>query len=187
MIFEPSRLEGAFLIRLDLHYDDRGAFARTMCEREMTEQAINGPFVQQNISLSTHAGTIRGMHFQKAPHAEGKLIRCVRGGVHDVIVDARRGSPTYLQHQAYVLDDHNKDQLYIPPGFAHGFQTLVDDVEVTYLMTDFYKAGAEAGFRFDDPMLAIDWPLSIGPISQRDACWPLLAGAAIPMFALPSS
>jgi dTDP-4-dehydrorhamnose 3,5-epimerase len=185
MIFELSRLEGAFLIRLDLHHDERGAFARTMCEREMAEHGIKGSFVQQNMSLSTHAGTIRGMHFQKHPHAEGKLIRCIRGAVHDVIVDIRRGSPTYLQSQSYVLDDRNKDQLYIPPGFAHGFQTLVDDVEMTYLMNNFYRPDAEAGLRFDDPALAIDWPLPAGPISQRDACWPLLAGVPSSIFEPP--
>lgn len=182
MIFEPSRLEGAFLIRLDLHRDERGAFARTMCMREMAEHSIGGPFVQQNLSLSMQAGTIRGMHFQKAPHAEGKLIRCTRGSIYDVIVDVRRGSPTHLQHQSYVLDDRDKDQLYIPPGFAHGFQTLVDDVEMTYLMTDFYRPSAGAGLRFDDPVLAIDWPLPVGPISRQDASWPLLTSAHIPTF-----
>jgi len=181
MIFEPSRLEGAFLIRPELHHDERGAFARTMCQRELAEHSIGETFVQENISLSAHAGTIRGMHFQRSPYGEGKLIRCIRGAVHDVIVDARLGSSTYLQSQAYVLDGETRDQLYIPRGFAHGFQTLVDDVEMTYLMTDFYRPGAEAGFRFDDPILGIEWPLPVGPISQRDISWPLLAGAYVPV------
>lgn len=180
MIFEPSKLEGAFLIRLDLHRDERGAFARAMCQLEMSAQGINERFVQENISFSSRAGTIRGMHFQKAPYGEGKLVRCIRGAIQDVIIDVRPNSPTYLQHQSFLLDDKNKNQLYIPREFAHGFQTLVDDVEVTYLMTDFYKAGAEAGFRFDDPALAIDWPLPVGPISQRDQSWARLKGVPAP-------
>ena len=176
MIFEPSPLAGACLIRLEPHGDERGCFARTMCSREFADHGLDFGFVQQNMSVTRHAGTIRGMHFQKSPHSEAKLIRCVRGAVLDVIVDLRTDSPTYLQHASFRLDDENRHQLFIPVGFAHGFQTLVDHVEMTYLMSKAHAPGTEGGMRYDDPVLGIDWPLPVRVIADKDLRWPPLQG-----------
>jgi dTDP-4-dehydrorhamnose 3,5-epimerase len=181
MIFEPVALAGAYLIKLEPHGDERGSFARTMCSKEFAEHGMDFSFVQQNMSVTQFAGTIRGMHYQKPPHSEAKLIRCVRGAVLDVIVDLRAGSPTYMEHASFRLDDENRHQLYIPTGFAHGFQTLADDVEMTYLMSKAHAPGTEAGLRYDDPVLGIDWPLPVAVIADKDLRWPLLrsSGAAI--------
>jgi dTDP-4-dehydrorhamnose 3,5-epimerase len=183
MIFEPSALAGAYLIRLEPHRDERGSFARTMCHWEFAERGLDVSFVQQNMSTTRYSGTIRGMHIQKTPHCEAKLIRCVHGAVLDVIIDLRVGSPTYLQHASFRLDDENQHQLYIPAGFAHGFQTLVDNVEMTYLMSQRYIPGAEAGLRYDDPALAIAWPLPASVVADKDRTWPLVqsASASIPV------
>lgn len=176
MIFEPTALAGAYLIKLEPHGDERGSFARTMCSKEFADHGMDFSFVQQNMSVTRVAGTIRGMHYQKPPHSEAKLIRCVRGAVLDVIVDLRDGSPTYGKHAGFRLDDENRHQLYIPVGFAHGFQTLVDDVEMTYLMSKAHAPGTEAGLRYDDPALGIDWPLPVAVIADKDLLWPPLRG-----------
>jgi dTDP-4-dehydrorhamnose 3,5-epimerase len=163
--FLASNLAGAWLVEPEPREDERGAFARTMCRRELAAHGLPHDFVQQNMSVSHKAGTLRGMHWQEPPHAECKLIRCVRGRILDVIIDLRRDSATYLQHARMV---------FVPEGFAHGFQTLSDDVEVTYLVTQYYEPSAEAGIRYCDPAVGIHWPLPVTSISPKDQAWPLL-------------
>jgi dTDP-4-dehydrorhamnose 3,5-epimerase len=179
MIFHETSLKDAWLIEIERRGDARGYFARTFCRDEFSAHGLPLEFPQQNMSFSASAGTMRGMHFQRAPHAEGKLIRCVRGSVHDVIIDLRPASPTFMKHEAFVLTGETTRQLYCPPGFAHGFQTLTDDVEMTYLMSASYAPGAADGVRYDDPAFAIAWPLAVTDISERDARWPLLDPAAL--------
>lgn len=174
MIFEPTTLADAMLIRPELREDERGFFARTMCTMELAQHGLNAGFVQQNASLTRRAGTIRGMHFQLDPDAEDKLIRCVVGAIHDVVVDLRPGSPTFMQHQGFTLSAENRAMLYVPKGFAHGFQTLNDDTEVTYLITAPYAPQSERGLRFDDPTLGIAWPIPASDLSDKDRNWPLL-------------
>lgn len=174
MIFHDTELQDARLIELRLLGDERGAFARTFSQGEFAEAGMDSVYVQQNMSVSAKAGTVRGMHFQRAPHAEAKLVRCLRGAILDVIVDLRRGSPTYLRHQGFELSAANRHQLYVPRGFAHGFQTLVDDVEVSYLVSAAYAPAAEGGLRHDDPVLGIAWPMPVTVLSAKDAGWPLL-------------
>ena len=180
MIFEETAIGGCFVITLEPRGDERGAFARTMCREEFARHGLCGEFVQQNMSVTALAGTVRGLHFQQQPHREAKLVRCVRGAVLDVVVDLRAGSASHLRHIAVELDDANRRQVYIPPGCAHGFQTLVDDVEMTYLMSAAYAPAFEAGVRYDDPALAIDWPLAVTQVSARDAGFPLIDRAHLP-------
>ena len=174
MIFHDTELKDARLIELKPFGDERGRFARTFSRAEFAEAGMAADYVQQNMSVSVHKGTVRGMHFQRPPHAEAKLVRCLRGAILDVIVDLRRGSPTFLRHQGFELGAGDDRQLYVPPGFAHGFQTLVDDVEVSYLVSAAYAPAAEGGLRHDDPLLAIAWPLATTTLSAKDAGWPLL-------------
>lgn len=176
MRFSETRLNGAFVVDLDRFDDHRGAFLRGWCQREMAAQGLRGDFVQSNISLNPTRGTVRGMHWQIPPHGEVKLVRCVRGAVLDVIVDIREGSPTRFQWIGVELTGGNFRSLYIPEGFAHGFQTLTDDVEVTYQVTGYYEAAAARGLRYDDPAIGIDWPHKVTMISDADASWPLLDG-----------
>jgi dTDP-4-dehydrorhamnose 3,5-epimerase len=180
MIFHETRLGDAWLIELEPRGDERGMFARAMCREEFGERGLLTDYVQQNISLSADKGTVRGMHYQRAPHTEAKLVRCTRGAIRDVIVDMRRSSATFLQHQGFELTSENRHQLYVPPGFAHGFQTLSDDAEVTYLVSAAYTPEAEGGVRCTDPRLSIEWPLPITNISAKDASWPLLEQARTP-------
>ena len=183
MKFHPTSLKDAWIIELEPRSDERGIFARTMCTQEFSEHGLATTYIQQNLSVSAKRGTIRGMHLQRTPHAEEKLIRCVRGGIIDVIIDLRRDSPTFLRHEAFELSDSNKLQLYVPAGFAHGFQSQVDDVEVSYLVSSAYAPEAEAGVRYDDPRLMMRWPEPVSAISPKDASWPLLApGDTDPRF-----
>jgi dTDP-4-dehydrorhamnose 3,5-epimerase len=182
MIFHTTTLQDACLIELEPRGDARGAFARTMCRDEFAAHGLVTAYAQQNLSVSVLAGTLRGLHFQRSPHAEAKLIRCVRGAVHDVILDLRSGSPSYMRHEAFELSATNGRQLYVPPGFAHGFQTLVDDVEMTYLISEPYTPSAEGGLRHDDARLGIAWPLPVAVLSDRDAGWPLLQAGDPPIF-----
>lgn len=174
MIFHETDLRDARLIELQPFGDERGQFARTFCRREFGDAGLPTDWVQQNASVSAVRGTVRGMHFQRAPHAEAKLVRCLRGAILDVIVDLRAASPTYGRHQGFELRAGDNRELYVPPGFAHGFQTLTDDVEVSYLVSAFYAPAAEGGVRHDDPLLAIDWPLPVTVLSAKDAGWPPL-------------
>jgi dTDP-4-dehydrorhamnose 3,5-epimerase len=170
-----TTLADAKLIELEKRGDERGWFARTMDAKIFAAHGMDSQFVQQNASTSAQAGTLRGLHFQREPHAEAKLIRCLRGRILDVIVDLRPTSPSYLRHEAFDLSAENSRMLYVPKGFAHGFQTLTDDVEVSYLVSAYYMPEAEGGLRYDDPRLGIPWPLPVSVISPKDAAWPLMA------------
>lgn len=172
MIFTETPLAGAYLIDLEPHQDDRGFFARTFCEKEFAARGLNAGVVQCNSSFNYKQGTLRGLHYQKPPASEAKLVRCVRGAIHDVIVDLRAGSSTYGKHFAAELTAENRCALFVPESFAHGFQTLLDDTEVHYQMSAFYEPNSAAGFRYDDLQLAIFWPLPVTLISQADQSWP---------------
>lgn len=172
MKFHPTTLKDAMLVELERRGDDRGFFARAFCADEFAAQGLPTDFVQQNVSYSAARGTLRGMHFQKAPHAEDKLIRCPRGAIVDIILDLRPASPTFGRWEAFELNEDNKHQLLVPKGFAHGFQTVSDHVEVTYLVSHRYTASAESGVRWNDPQFAITWPLAPTEMSDRDRNWP---------------
>jgi dTDP-4-dehydrorhamnose 3,5-epimerase len=172
MQFRRTNLSDVRLIELEPAADERGFFARTFCAREFGAEGLETNFVQHSISSTTRAGSVRGMHFQRHPHAEVKLIRCIAGAIHDVLIDLRPGSPTYLKWEAYELTPQNRLQLYAPAGFAHGFQTLAPDSMVAYLISAFYAADAAAGVRHDDPAFRITWPLPVADISAKDRSWP---------------
>lgn len=169
-----TTLPGARLIELEPCRDERGLFARTFCSREFQNAGLPATFVQCNISFNRSGGTVRGLHYQTAPSQESKLVRCVAGAIWDVIVDLREDSATYLHHFAVELSAVNRLSLFVPPQFAHGFQTLRDDTEVFYQMGDFYAPELSCGLRYDDPLLGIVWPLPVSAISARDQQWPLL-------------
>ncbi|WP_291197249.1 dTDP-4-dehydrorhamnose 3,5-epimerase [Hyphomonas sp.] len=171
MKFHPTTLKDAVLIELERRGDDRGFFARTFCADEFAANGLPTEFVQQNMSYSATKGTIRGMHFQRAPHAEDKLIRCLRGAIVDIILDLRPDSPTYKRWEAFELNEENKRQLLVPKGFAHGFQTVSDHVEVTYLVSSRYNGAAEGGVRWNDPAFGITWPLAPTEMSDKDKKW----------------
>jgi dTDP-4-dehydrorhamnose 3,5-epimerase len=171
VIFTETPLAGAFVVELDRKEDDRGFFARAFCQREFAEQGIAADVRQANISLSTRAGTLRGMHFQYPPAAENKFIRCISGAILDVIIDLRPESPTFLQHTAVELSAENRTAFVVPPRFAHGFITLKDDSEVLYLVSEFYTPAEEGGLRWNDPALGIVWPRDVTVITDKDATW----------------
>jgi dTDP-4-dehydrorhamnose 3,5-epimerase len=171
--FVETELPGAYVIELAPHADERGFFARAWCESELADQGLETRVVQANVSYNPKRGTLRGMHFQRPPHAEVKIVRCTRGAVYDVIVDLRVDSPTYRRWTGVELTAENRRALYVPRGFAHGFQTLVDDTELYYQVSDSYAPEAEGGVRWDDPAFAIRWPLPEDPIlSPKDRSWP---------------
>jgi dTDP-4-dehydrorhamnose 3,5-epimerase len=172
MIFTPLHLVGAYRVEPQLMADDRGAFSRRFCADEFRALGLESDLVQRSVSINARAGTLRGMHFQSPPHLEAKLVRCTRGAIFDVMVDLRGGSPTYGQWHGEELTADNRLMLYIPKGFAHGFQSLVDNSEVDYEITPAYVPGASAGFRFDAPSLAINWPIADVIISERDKALP---------------
>ncbi|WP_227368683.1 dTDP-4-dehydrorhamnose 3,5-epimerase [Halomonas sp. M20] len=182
MIFHETTLKDAWLIELEPRGDQRGFFARTMCKEEFAQHGLLNDFVQQNTSFSAQKGTLRGLHYQMQPHGEAKLVRCLRGAIVDIIVDVRADSPTFLQHQQFELTDSNRSQLYVPPGYAHGFQTLSNDVEVSYLVSAAYCPQAERGLRYDDERLQIDWPVPVTVLSEKDAHWPLIDEATKPLY-----
>jgi dTDP-4-dehydrorhamnose 3,5-epimerase len=172
MIFEKTDLEGAFLIRLEKLEDERGFFARSFCQREFEEHGLNPRLAQCNISSNKAKGTLRGMHFQAAPCSEAKLVRCIRGAIHDVIIDLRPESHTYTKHFFIELTANAYDALYVPEGFAHGFLTLEPESCVFYQMSEFYAPGYARGFRWNDPAFNIQWPHPPSVISERDANYP---------------
>lgn len=172
MIFEPLKFPGAYLIHGQPVIDDRGRFERIACRFELGEVGLSSDFVQSSLSFNSSKGTIRGMHMQRPPHSEDKLIRCVRGAIYDVLVDVRPDSPTFRQWLYFELTEDNHRSLYVPKGVAHGFQTLRDTTEVLYQMTYRYVAEASVGFRHDDPAFSIDWPLDVSTLSEKDAQWP---------------
>lgn len=172
MKFEALELPDAFLIELEPHVDDRGLFARTWCAEEFAGAGLPARIVQTNLSLTRLRGAIRGLHYQRPPSREGKVVRCLKGGIYDVIVDIRPDSPTFLRHVAAELTPLNRSALYIPPGFAHGFQTLEPETEVWYQMTDRYQPGLSGGLRWDDSALGIEWPMKPTSMNERDATYP---------------
>lgn len=175
MIFTETTLPGAFVIDIDARRDERGFFARTFCQREFGERGLEPLVAQVNVAFNRRRGTLRGLHFQFPPVAETKLVRCTRGAIYDVIVDLRPESPTYLQHAAVELTAENRRSLYVPERFAHGYQVLADDTEVTYQVGEFYTPEQEGGLRHDDPRLAIAWPLPVSELSDKDTTWAALA------------
>jgi dTDP-4-dehydrorhamnose 3,5-epimerase len=177
MIFTETKLAGAYIVDLEPRSDERGFFARAFCGNEFGDHNMKTTVAQANMSFNYNKGTLRGMHYQVPPAAETKFIRCVRGGIYDVIVDMRPESPTFLQHIGVELTADNRRALYIPEMFAHGFQTLSDDTEVLYLVGEFYTPGYERGLRYDDPALKLEWPLPVSVISEKDANWPLYSVA----------
>lgn len=169
MIFTETSLKGAFVIQTQKVEDERGFFARSFCQNEFLEHGLNPNVAQCNISYNRKKGTLRGMHFQAAPHAEAKLVQCMRGSIHDVVIDLRPDSLTYLEHIAVTLSAAEHNSLYVPEGFGHGFITLEDDTEVFYQMSEFHIPGATRGFRWNDSAFGIAWPLTPEVISERDA------------------
>jgi dTDP-4-dehydrorhamnose 3,5-epimerase len=178
MRFEPTELQGVVLVKLEQHVDERGYFARSFCAAEFAAEGLANHFPQSSLSFNKVAGTLRGMHYQLAPHAETKLVRCSRGAILDVVVDLRPSSKSYLRWQSFELNHLNGHALYIPDGFAHGFQTLADNCEVSYSITPAFVSGAGAGLRWDDPAIDIRWPRPISRISEKDRSWPLLGKAS---------
>lgn len=174
MIFRPTDLPGAFLVDVERREDARGFFARAFCARELEAHGLALPVAQANVAFTRQRGTVRGLHYQEPPAAETKLVRCTRGVVLDVIVDLRPDSPTRLQHVAVELTAVSHRAVFVPPLFAHGYQTLTDDAEVSYLVSEFFTPERERGLRHDDPALGIRWPLPVTAISDKDAAWPLL-------------
>jgi dTDP-4-dehydrorhamnose 3,5-epimerase len=168
MIFTETPLKGAYLIDLERRGDERGFFARAFCEREFAAHGLSNRIVQANNSLSARKGTLRGMHYQLAPKAETKIVRCIRGALHDIILDLRPDSPTFGRTFGVELTAENRRMLYVPKGFAHGFITLVDDTEAFYLVDEFYAPEYERGVRWDDPRFAIPWPTRPTVISDKD-------------------
>ena len=172
MQFLPTIFEGAWTIGLSELADERGFFARTFCAETLRKRGLEQHFPQHSMSQSARRGTVRGMHFQRAPHTEVKLVRCLRGAVFDVLVDLRPDSATFCRWQAFELSAANRLQLYVPKGFAHGFQSLTDDAEVSYLISKTYVPAAADGVRFDDPAFGIAWPLPVTAMSDKDRNWP---------------
>jgi dTDP-4-dehydrorhamnose 3,5-epimerase len=175
MHFQSTQFEGVWLISLEPARDERGFFARTFCADEFRARGLETTYRQHSISFSSHRGTVRGMHYQRDPHSEVKLVRCLRGAIWDVVVDLRKEAPTHRRWQAFELSDLNRCQIYIPKGFAHGFQTLSDDTEVSYLISERYTPAAACGVRHDDPSISIAWPLPVTEISEKDLQWRELA------------
>jgi len=173
MIFTETILKGAFVLDLDKREDERGFFARTFCKHEFEQHGLDSRVVQSNLSFSRFQGTLRGMHFQVAPHQETQLVRCIRGAVYDVIIDLRPESATYLEWFGVELTAENHRMLFVPTGFAHGFQTLRPDCEVFYEVSEFYSPEAERGIRWNDPLFQIRWPAAEKCVmSPKDANWP---------------
>jgi dTDP-4-dehydrorhamnose 3,5-epimerase len=175
----PTPIQGCFLLDIEPISDERGFFARTFCRRELEARGMNSDIRQENISFNRSKGTVRGLHVQRAPHGETKIVRCTQGAVFDVIVDLRPSSPSFARWFGTELSSANRRALYVEEGVAHGFQTLEQETEVLYAMGAFYEASAAAGHRYDDPAFAISWPLPVTVISPRDLALPLFdRGAA---------
>jgi dTDP-4-dehydrorhamnose 3,5-epimerase len=172
MKFLECPLAGGFVIELESQRDERGFFARSFCADEFQAHGLCGMFIQINVAFNEKAGTLRGMHFQSAPHEEVKLVSCTRGAVHDVMIDLRAGSPTHSQTFALELTADNGRALYVPAGFAHGYQTLTAGAQIQYLTSQRYAPGHASGVRFDDPAFELQWPLPVAVISEADRTWP---------------
>ena len=173
MFIEPTSIDGLYVIDPQRHEDDRGYFARAWCVNELSDEGLAAGFVQGSVSYNTSAGTLRGMHFQTEPYGETKLIRCERGAIYDVVLDVRPKSDTYLQWEAFELTPDNGRQLYVEPGLAHGFQTLVDETVVGYQIDTFHQPDHATGVRWDDSAFGIEWPDADQRImSDKDRSWP---------------
>jgi dTDP-4-dehydrorhamnose 3,5-epimerase len=177
MIFRETPLSGAWLLEPERYEDERGFFARTWCRRELEEHGLDPTLSQCSVSYNHRRGTLRGLHFQAAPHEEIKLVRATRGAIWDVIVDLRPSSPTFLKHFAVVLSEEEGNQLYVPKGMAHGFLTLEDASEVFYQISEFYVPEAARGYRWDDPAFAIPWPEAVTVISEKDRKLPVFSSS----------
>jgi dTDP-4-dehydrorhamnose 3,5-epimerase len=171
MIFTQTKIPGVFIVELEKRQDDRGYFARAWCAREFSDHRLP-QFVQTNMSASRRKGTIRGLHYQLAPHGEAKYMRCIRGAIFDVAVDLRPDSPTFRQWFGIELSADNRKAVFVPEGLAHGYQALTDDAEVIYSSSCAYTPGAERGIRFDDPAFRIAWPIRPAIVSEKDQKWP---------------
>ena len=173
MRFTAASINGAYVVEPEPRSDDRGFFARQWCRDEFAQAGLSAAFVQCNGSFSKRMGTLRGMHYQTAPHEEIKLIRCIRGAVFDVVIDLRSSSPTYKQWFGIELTADNRKMLYVPAGCAHGYLTMADESEVLYPVTEAYRPESERGVRWDDPAFGIQWPpVAALTISAKDASWP---------------
>jgi dTDP-4-dehydrorhamnose 3,5-epimerase len=172
MIFTETKLQGAFLIDIERRTDHRGFFARVWCKNEFESQGLNANIAQSNAALTERKGTVRGLHYQVEPYQEAKLVRCTRGALVDVIVDLRPESPTHKQWISVELTEDNHRMLYVPEGFAHGYQTLLNETELVYHTSQFYNVDAAQGVRFNDPAFWILWPLAVEVISDADRSWP---------------
>ena len=173
MIFEETKLKGTYSIELEPKEDERGFFARSFCQEEFEKHGLNFRIVQSNISHNKKKGTLRGMHYQIPPHEETKIVSCIKGAIYDVIIDLRIDSPTYYQWLAVELIAENYKMLYIPKGFAHGFQTLENDTVVFYQMSEFYHPECARGMRWDDPSFDLNWPIKDIVVSERDKTFPI--------------
>ncbi|RMH17873.1 MAG: dTDP-4-dehydrorhamnose 3,5-epimerase [Acidobacteria bacterium] len=172
MIFRQLDIPGVYALEPERHEDERGFFARTYCRRELEQHGLEPAVAQCSVSYNRRRGTVRGMHYQVAPAEEAKLVRCTRGAIYDVVLDLRPESPAFKRHAAVELSERNRLGLYVPPGLAHGFQTLTDDAEVFYQISTFYRPDCARGVRWNDPAFAITWPLEISVISERDLAFP---------------
>lgn len=173
MIFTETKLKGAYIVDLEPHYDSRGYFGRAWCKKEFEKHGLNANLVQCNISYNKVRGTTRGMHYQIDPYSETKFVRCIKGALYDVIIDLRKESDTYGKWIGIELSEKNGRAIYVPEGFAHGFQTLEDDTYVFYQVTEFYTPNAEKGIRWDDSSFNIKWPIGKEDviISEKDRSW----------------
>jgi len=172
MIFTETKLKGAYIIEVQKFEDNRGFFGRTFCQREFQDHGLNPNVSQANVSYNKKQGTLRGMHYQIKPYEEVKLVRCTRGAIFDVIIDMRPDSATCKQWIGVELRENSYTMLYVPEAFAHGFQTLEDDTEVIYQVSQFYTPGSERGIRYNDPAFRINWPVEVQVISDKDSSWP---------------
>jgi dTDP-4-dehydrorhamnose 3,5-epimerase len=172
VIFKPTNFRGAYVIEPERRADFRGYFARTYCEKEFAAFGLETHIAQCSVSFNQRKGTLRGMHYQVAPFEEVKVVRCIRGAIYDVIIELRPSSPTFKKHFAVELDERNGNALYVPAGFAHGFQTLAENSEVFYQMSQYYNPQAARGVRWDDPAFGIVWPGEVKVISERDRAYP---------------
>jgi dTDP-4-dehydrorhamnose 3,5-epimerase len=175
VIFTQTKLKGAFVVDLERRDDSRGFFSRAYCRKEFETLGLKPTIAQANIAHNIRKGTVRGMHFQFPPATETKLVRCTRGAIFDILVDLRPESPTYLQHIALELNEDNQRAVYVPERFAHGYQTLCDNTDTSYLVGEFYTPSAESGLMHDDPQLGLEWPLPVSVISDKDQRFSLLA------------
>lgn len=172
MLFIETEIKGAYILEIEKREDERGFFARSWCRNEFEANGLNPQMVQANISYNRKKGTLRGMHYQQSPYEETKLVRCTKGAIYDVIIDLRPSSPTYARAIGIELTADNYKMLYVPENFAHGFQTMADNCEVVYQVSQFYAPGAENGIRWNDPAFDIHWPLEVRVISEKDRNWP---------------